>query len=118
MDMTEVCDHLPSGPQVAFISKKAGIILAPNIIHAIKCSDNPYYRKCDAQTLQQESIVAIINTEAVHPELLHYLLDNDMLQDADLSKNFPSELGKKIFKRNIDFIARQYRRHLYHDHDF
>ena len=118
MDMTEVCDHLPSGPQVAFISKKAGIILAPNIIHAIKCSDNPYYRKCDAQTLQQESIVAIINTEAVHPELLHYLLDNDMLQDADLSKNFPSELDKNIFKRNIDFIARQYRRHLYHDHDF
>ena len=62
--------------------------------------------------------MAIINTEAVHPELRHYLLDNDMLQDADLSKNFPSELGKNSFKRNIDFIARQYRRHLYHDHDF
>ncbi|WP_254047110.1 DUF3843 family protein [Prevotella sp. P4-98] len=62
--------------------------------------------------------MAIINTEAVHPELLHYLLDNDMLQDADLSKNFPSELDKNIFKRNIDFVARQHRRHLYHDNDF
>lgn len=27
MDTTEVCRHLPSGPQVGFISEKAGIIL-------------------------------------------------------------------------------------------
>ena len=118
LDMTEVCHHLPSGPQVGFISEKAGIIFAPNIIHVIKCSYNPYYRKCDARTLQKETIDALINTEAMHPELLHYLLENNMLQDGDLSGNYPSELGKLIFTRNIDFIARHHRRHLYWDHDF
>ncbi len=117
-DMTEACHHLPSGPQVGFISEKAGMIFAPNIIHAIKCSYNPYYRKCDARTLQKETMDALINTELMHPELLHYLLDNNMLQDGDLSGNYPNELGKFIFTRNIDFIARHHRRHLYWDHDY
>lgn len=54
----------------------------------------------------------------MHPELMHYLLENNMLQDGDLSSNHPSELGKFIFSRNIDFIARNHRRHLYWDHDF
>lgn len=54
----------------------------------------------------------------MHPELLHYLLENNMLQDGDLSGNYPSELGKFIFTRNIDFIARHHRRHLYWDHDY
>lgn len=79
MDTTEVCRHLPSGPQVGFISEKAGIIFAPNIIHAIKCRYNPYYRKCDAHTLQRETMDALINMELMHPELLHYLLENNML---------------------------------------
>ena len=118
LDMTEVCHRLPSGPQVGFISEKAGMVFAPNIIHVIKCSYNPYYRKCDARTLQKETMDAVINTEVMHPELLHYLLENKMLQDGDLSGNNPSELGKLIFKRNIDFIARHHRRHLYWDHDF
>ena len=61
---------------------------------------------------------ALINTGAMHPELMHYLLENNMLQDGDLSSNHPSELGKFIFSRNIDFIARNHRRHLYWDHDF
>ena len=94
------------------------MIFAPNIIHAIKCSYNPYYRKCDARTLQEETMDALINTGAMHPELLHYLLENNMLQDGDLSGNYPSELGKLIFTRNIDFIARHHRRHLYWDHDY
>ncbi|WP_308245901.1 DUF3843 family protein [uncultured Prevotella sp.] len=109
---------MPSGPQVGFISEKAGMIFAPNIIHVIKCSYNPYYRKCDARTLQEETMGALINTELMHPELLHYLLENNMLQDGDLSGNYPSKLGKLIFTRNIDFIARHYRRHLYWDYDF
>ena len=117
-DLTEVCHHLPSCPQVGFISEKAGMIFAPNIVHAIKCSYNPYYRKCDARTLQKETMDALINTGAMHPELLHYLLENNMLQDGDLSGNNPSELGKLIFTRNIDFIARHHRRHLYWDHDY
>lgn len=117
-DMAEVCRHLPSCPHVGFISKKAGIIFAPNIIHAIKCSYNPYYRKCDARKMQKETMDALINTGAMHPELMHYLLENNMLQDGDLSSNHPSELGKFIFSRNIDFIARNHRRHLYWDHDF
>ena len=118
LDMTEVCHHLPSGPQVGFISEKAGIIFAPKIIHAIKCKYNSYYRKCDAPTLQEETMGALISTELMHPELLHYLLENNMLQDGDLSGNYPSELGKFIFTRNIDFTARHYRRHLYWDHDY
>lgn len=118
LDITDVCHHLPSGPQVGFISEKAGIIFAPEIIHAIKCSYNPYYRKCDAHRLQKETLGALINIDAVHPELLHYLLDNNMLQDGDISTNHPNNLGKLIFTRNIDFIARHYRRHFYWDHDF
>lgn len=118
LDMDEVCHRLPSCPHVSFISEKAGIIFAPNIIHAIKCNNNPYYGKCDAYKLQEETMDAIINTNDMHPELLHYLLDNNMLPDGDLSFNHPSTLGKKIFTSNIDFIARHHRRHLYWDHDF
>ena len=118
LDMTEVCHQLPSGSHVAFISEKAGIIFAPHMIHAIKCDYNPYYGKCDAQTMQKETMDAVINIEAMHPELLNYLLENNMLQDGDLSFNYPSELGKEIFTRNIDFIARHHRRDHYHDHDY
>jgi len=64
MDMTEVCHHLPSGPQVGFISEKA-VIFAPNIIHVIKCNYNPYYRKCDAHTLQKETMDALLNMPAI-----------------------------------------------------
>lgn len=118
LDMTEVCHRLPSGSMVAFISKKAGIVFAPGTVHAIKCKDNPYYNKCDVRTMQSETMDAVINIEATHPELLGYLLENNMLQDGDLSYSFPSDLGKEIFTHNIDFIARNHRRHHYHDHDY
>ena len=104
VDMTEVCHQLPNGSQVAFISEKAGIIFAPNIVHAIKCSNNPYYKKCDAHRLQKETMEAVLNTSAIHPELLHYLLENNMLQDGDLSYSYPSDLGKEIFTHNIDLL--------------
>ena len=61
---------------------------------------------------------AVINKKAMHPELLHYLIENSMLPNGDLSYNHPSELGKKIFTRNIDFIARQHRLHYYYDHNY
>lgn len=118
IDVDEIDDQLPSGSQVAFISKKAGIIFAPNMIHAIKCKDNPYYRKCDVRKLQTETMDAVLNTGAMHPEMLNYLLENNMLQDGDISSMMPSELGNEIFTHNIDFIARNHRRHLYHDHDY
>lgn len=118
MNMDEMDYKLPSGPQVAFISRKGGIIFAPKMTHAIKCKDNPYYRKCNARELQKETMDAVINTEAMHPEMLHYLLENNMLQDGDLSSMAPCELGNEIFTCNIDFIARNHRRHHYHDHDY
>ena len=118
IDITEVESELPSGSQVAFISKKAGIVFAPHMIHAIKCDYNPYYNKCDAKTMQRETMDAVINIKAMHPELLNYLLENNMLQNGDLSGRFQNELGNEIFTRNIDFIARHYRRHYYHDHDY
>ena len=118
VDTKEALEHLPNSSQVAFISQKAGIIFAPGIIHAIKCKDNPYYKKCDDCVMQQETIDALINTGAVHPELLNYLLENKMLQDGDVSSMFQSKLGKQIFTQNIDFIARHYRRYLYYDHDY
>lgn len=117
-DMSEVARQLPSGSQVAFISKKAGIVFAPGIVHAVKCDDNPYYRKCDARILQSETMNAVINIETVHPELLNYLLENKMLQDGDLSAMHQLDIGNKIFTLNIDFIARNHRRHYYHDHDY
>lgn len=118
IDFEEISHQLPSGPQVAFISKKAGIVFAPNVIHAIKCDYNPYYGKCDKSIMQTETMNALINTELMHPEMLNYLLENNMLQDGDLSFSFPSELGNEIFTTNIDFIARNHRRHFYHDHDY
>ena len=118
VDFSDMYGQLPDGAQVGFISKKAGLIFSPNIIHAIKCKDNPYYGKCDAKTMLQETMDAVINIEYTHPELLNYLLENNMLQDGDISFNDPSESGNKIFTRNIDFIARNHRRHHYHDHDY
>lgn len=41
-----------------------------------------------------------------------------MLQDGDISYNMPCKLGNEIFTHNIDFIARNHRRHYYHDHDY
>lgn len=113
-----VTRKLPAGSQVAFVSKKAGIVFAPNVVHAIKCKDNPYYKKCDARQMQSEVMNAVINVWAMHPELLNYLLDNNMIQDGDISAMSPSRDGKNLFTQNIDFIARNHRRHLYHDHDY
>lgn len=110
--------NLPGGEQVAFISKKGVIVYVPDIVHAIKSDDNPYYGKCDARILQSETMNAVLNTEAMHPEMLKYLLENDLLQDGDISASVQSKLGNKIFTQNIDFIARNHRRHHYHDHDF
>lgn len=114
----EIGNRLPAGNQVGFISKKAGIIFAPHIIHVIKSEDNPYYGKCDASTMQKETMDAVCNIEAMHPEMLRYLLENNLLQDGDISFMFPSKLGNQIFTNNIDFIARNHRRQYYHDHDF
>lgn len=113
----DICKQLPNGSQVAFISPKAGILFAPSIVHAIKCKDNPYYKKCDAQTMQKETIDAVANITTMHPELRLYLLENEMLQDGDISNIAPCDLGNIIFTENIDFIARHYCRHYYHDHD-
>lgn len=118
IDTKEISNQLPEGDIVAFISKKAGIIFAPHMIHAIKCEYNPYYGKCDAKTMQTETMNAVCNIETMHPEMLNYLLENNMLQDGDISCNFHTEIGKAIFTLNIDFVARNHRRHYYHDHDF
>lgn len=68
--------------------------------------------------MQSEVMNAVINVWTMHPELLNYLLDNNMIQDGDISAMSPSRDGKKLFTQNIDFIARNHRRHLYHDHDY
>lgn len=67
---------------------------------------------------KQETIAAVTNVNIVHSDLLHYLLDNNMLQDGDISANAQCDNGNKIFNQNIDFIARNQRRYLYHDHDY
>lgn len=118
VDMDELYKQLPSGSQVAFISAKAGIVFAPGIVHVIKSDDNPYYKKCDARKMQSETMDAVLNLTAMHPELLNYLLENNMLQDGDISGMHQSEIGNIIFTLNIDFIARNHRRHYYHDHDY
>ena len=117
-EVEKISDKLPDCPMVTFISKKAGIIFAPEIVHAIKHKDNPYYKKCDRAELQTETISALIDIDVVHPEMLNYLLKNNMLVDGNLSGMNPSEQGNIIFTQNIDFIARNYRRYNYHDHDF
>lgn len=117
-NINQIAHQLPSCSQVGFISQKAGIIFAPDIIHAIKCKDNPYYKKCDDRQMRTETMNAVINIESTHPELLNYLLENNMLQDGDISYNMPCKLGNEIFTHNIDFIARNHRRHYYHDHDY
>lgn len=116
--VAKVCHRLPNGPMAAFISEKSGLVFVPRMNHAMKCSNNPYYGKCDERKMQQETMDAVINKKAMHPELLHYLIENKMLPNGDLSYNYPSELGKKIFTRNIDFIARQHRLHYYYDHSY
>lgn len=68
--------------------------------------------------MQSETMNAVINVEAMHPELLNYLLENNMLQDGDISGMRQCEIGNKIFTLNIDFIARNHRRHHSHDHDY
>ena len=118
VDINELNNTLPDTSITCFISKKAGIIFAPSIIHAIKSDDNPYYKQCDKQTLLTETMNALLNIEAMHPELLNYLLENQMLQDGDIPNKTPMPLGNQIFTLNIDFIARNHRRHLYHDHDY
>lgn len=118
LDVNKVKSLLPSGPQLAFISEKAGIVFASGIVHAIKCDDNPYYKACDPRKLQEETMHAVLNVDSMHPELLNYLLENNMLQDGDISGTHQCEIGNKIFTLNIDFIAHNHRRHYYHDHDY
>lgn len=103
-------------PLVAYISQESGIIFTPKIVHAIKSDDNPFYGKCDAPTRIMETIATVIVNNIVSPELLHHLLENNMLQDGDVSSIYMDETGNKIFTKNIDFIARFFRRHNYYSH--
>ena len=106
--------EMESNNYVTFITEQGSIAFSPGIVHAVKCDDNPYYRMCDEDDLQTEAITAVLDFVSVQPEVLQYLLKNNMLCDGDISCRTPSDSGKQIFFQNIDFIARNARRHKYH----
>lgn len=69
----------------------------------IKDERNPYYNKKRAE---EQGINFIVSAETTSKEMLHYLIEHNMLPDACINSTQGLERGKQLVQENMDFIAR------------
>lgn len=101
-----------TGNVVAFINPAtANTSLTRNIAEYVKDDNNPYY---DPTQASMAGTAIITSTDATADELIHYLIDHDMLPDI----RFPSpeayqSENRAIMQHNLDFLARAMRHDAY-----
>ncbi|MCF0181914.1 MAG: DUF3843 family protein [Muribaculaceae bacterium] len=116
-DLNPIMQQLPDTSLVVQFSKENGIIVATGCLHAVKSNDNPYYQGCDDKSVAIETVNTITGKNYIHPVLLQYMLQNNMLPHGDINTDELSAEGNKIFNQHIDFIARHFLRDNYHPHN-
>lgn len=76
----------------------------------IKDDRNHCYDPVDAK---RNAVALLFDPEVISAEMLHYLLEHNMLPDACINSSYGHERGKQLVQENMDFIARMFRRYMY-----
>ena len=92
------------GMDTALYISETNVHISNYIALCLKHKDNPLYDKEIAET---SAINALIGFPHIHShESLHFLLDNNMLEDGSFYDIDHLEESKRMFRENIDFLAR------------
>lgn len=86
-----------------YVDKVRDMAVLPDGALAIKDERNPYYNK---EKAEEQGINFIVSDATTSKELLHYLIEHDMLPDACINSTKGLERGKQLVQENMDFIAR------------
>lgn len=86
-----------------YVDKVKAMSIIPDGALVIKDEHNPYYSK---QNAEKEGIKFIISDTTTSKEMLHYLIEHNMLPDACINSTQGLQRGKQLVQENIDFIAR------------
>lgn len=92
---------------VAFASITADISIVANIANSIKDANNPFYNEFIAE---KEAIQVLVGEGHSSPELLHYLLKNNMLPDTQINSLYGKERAKELIQDNLIFWVRFFQR--------
>lgn len=86
-----------------YVNEVRDIAILPDGALVIKDEYNPYYNK---KIAEDQGINFIASTETTSREMLHYLIEHNMLPDACINSLKGLERGKQLVQENMDFIAR------------
>lgn len=76
----------------------------------IKDDRNPCY---NPEAAKKNAISLLYDPEVISKEMLHYLLEHQLLPDACINSLHGHERGRQLVQENMDFIARMFRRYMY-----
>lgn len=87
-----------------FASPREGMTLVPNEARFICDPDhNPCYNAAQAR---RGSLNLLISAGNLSTDMLHFILDHQLIPDATLAALKDGEHGKQLVQENLDFIAR------------
>jgi len=86
-----------------YLDKEKDMSVVPEGALSIKDKHDPYYNKEKAEDMDIELIVS---ADVASDEMLHFLIENNMLPDACINSVKGKKRGKQLVQDNMDFIAR------------
>ncbi|QIU92911.1 DUF3843 family protein [Bacteroides faecium] len=86
-----------------YVDRVRDMAMLPDGALVIKDDHNPYYSR---KTAEEQGINYIVSAETTSKEMLHYLIEHNMLPDACINSIKGMERGRQLVQENMDFIAR------------
>ncbi|SHI58276.1 DUF3843 family protein [Bacteroides stercorirosoris] len=104
-------ERMENGRNIAvFILPDGQLSILPDGALYIKDERNPYY---NPEQAKRQALKVIVEPSMTSKEMLYYLLERQMLPDAQINSLQGSERGRQLIQENIDFVARFSRRYKY-----
>lgn len=100
-DQTDV--HAQEKNILAFVSSETGLLVLPGGACCVAHKDNPYYQPDEAG---EYGLKILFDPDYSVPEVVRYLVQENLLPDAALHSETSSERGKQLLHSNIDFLLR------------
>ena len=116
MDFSKIDIHTNAAdqPQAVFFEDNGQSTISPQA-KCIKHPNNPYY---DPAYAAENALTPLVHDGSCSPGLLGYLLEHDLLPDAQLNDMRGPEHGRLLLQENIEFVARCMRRDIVSDRVF
>ncbi len=93
-----------------FVDKNSELSICIDRVCCIKDKRNPFY---DAHIADDEALNLLTNSDITSREMIHFLLENNLLPDARINSIYGKERGRQLVQENIDFITRYMYRNRY-----